>query len=158
MATMSSRCREAVESSQCLARKGMQCVLLSVPSRPRQLKTQITGAGGSPRRSLRRRRLHLAQALARQVPSEALRQHPHPFKGLHTLSHRKARPALSSGLAHGLCLGEPLTFSRSRGRRSGTIWRHVSKHVSLRKEQGKEGQALGSSSREAFRSCRSQES
>ena len=49
-------------------------------------------------------------------------------------SHRKARPAPSSGRARGLSPGGPPTWLRSRGRRLGTTWRRVSKHVFLRKE------------------------
>ena len=158
MVTMSSRCREAVGSSLYPVRKGTQCVHLSVRSKPQQSKTQITGAEDFPRRPLRRRRLRLAQAIRRQAPPEALRQDSRPFKERHPLSHRKARPAPSSGSARGLFLGEPPTLPRSRGRRSGITWRGASRHVSLRKIQGKEDQTLRSSSQEITRSYKSQES
>ena len=72
----------------------MQCVLLSVPSRPRQSKTQITGAGAFPRQSLRRRRHHLARTIKRQAPPGASCQDPCPFKARLPLSHRKALGAL----------------------------------------------------------------
>ena len=72
-------------------------------------------------------------------------------------SHRKARPAPSSGRARGLSPGGSPTSPRSRGRRLGTTWRRVSKHVSLKEEQGKEGQTLRSLAR-PFRSYMSQES
>ena len=81
----------------------MQFVLLSVPSKPRQSKTQIIGAED----------FHLAQTLRRQAPLEALRQDPRPFKGRLPPSHRKAHPAPSSGKARGLSPGGPLTLPRS---------------------------------------------
>ena len=150
---MSSRCQEAVESSRCLVTRGMLCVLWSVLFRPRQSMTQITRAEGFPRQSLRRRRHRLVRTLGRQAP-----QSPWPFQWHLLLSHRKAHPAPSLSKARGLSPGGPSTLLRSQGRRSGTTWRRVSKHVSLRKEQGKEGQTLRSSSARSFRSCRSQES
>ena len=155
---MSSRCQEAVESSQCLVRRGMQCVSLSVLFKPRQSKTQSTGAEDFPRQSLRRRRHHLVRTLGRQALLMALCQDPRPFKGRLLLSHRKARPTPPSSKARGLSPGGPSTLPRSRGRRSGTTWRRATKRVSLRKEQGKEGQTLRSSSARSFGSCRSQES
>ena len=158
MATMSSICQEAVESSQSPARRRMQCVLSSMPSRPQQSKTQITGAGVSPKQSLRRRRHRLVRTIRRKAPPVALCQDPRPFKGHLLLSHRNTRPTPSSGKARGLSPGGPSTLPRSRGRRSGTTWRCASKHVSLGKEQGKEGQTRGSSSARSFRSCRSKES
>ena len=150
---MSSRCPEAAESSRCLVKREMLCVLWSALFKPRQLKTQITGAGGFPRMPLRRRRHRLARPLGRQAP-----QGPRLFRGCLLLSHRKARPAPSSSKARGLSPGGPSTLLRSRGRRSGTTWRRVSEHVSLRKEQSKEGRTLRSSSVRSHRSCRSQES
>ena len=138
MVTMSSRCQEAVESSHCLVKRETRCVLWSVPFKPHQLKTQIIGAEGFPRLSLRRRRHRLVRSLGRKAP-----QDPRPFRGCLLLSHRKARLAPSSSKARGLSPGGPSTLLRSRGRRSGTTWRRVSKHVSLRKEQGKEGKPLG---------------
>ena len=126
--------------------------------KPQQSKTQITGAEDFPRRPLRRRRLRLAQAIRRQAPPKALRQDSRPFRERHPLSHRKAHPMPSSGWARWLFLGEPPTLPRSRGRRSGTALRGASRHVSLRKVQGKEDQTLRSSSQETPRSYRSRES
>ena len=158
MVTMSSRCQEAVESSPYPVKKGMQCAHLSVRSKPQQSKTQITGAGGVPRRPSRRRRPHLARATRRQAPPEVLHQDSRPIRERHTLTHRKACPAPSLGRARGLFLGEPPTLPRSRGRRSGTTWRGASRQVSLRKVQGKVDQTLRSSSQESPRSYRSRES
>ena len=158
MDTMSSRCQEAVESSPYPVKKGTQCAHLSARPKPQKSKTQTIETEDFPRRPLRRRRFRLAQALRRQAPPEVLRQDLRPIRERHPLSHRKARSAPSSARAQGLFLGEPPTLPRSRGRRSGTTWRGASRHVSLRKVQGKEGQTLKSSSQETLRSYRSQES
>ena len=155
---MSSRCQEVVESSPYPVKKGTRCVHLSTRSKPQQSKTQTTGTEDFPRRPLRRRRFRLAQATRRQAPPEVLRQDLRPIRERHPLSHRKAHPAPSSGRARGLFLGEPPTLPRSRGRRSGTTWRGASRHVSLRKVQGKEDQTLRSSSQATLRSYRSRES
>ena len=45
----------------------------------------------------------------------------------------------------------------SRGRRLGTTWRRASRHVSLRRAQGKECPPLKSSSPRPLRSCKTQE-
>ena len=68
------------------------------------------------------------------APQEAGPSGPVPARGNLLPSHRKARPAPSSGRARGLSPGGPPTKLGSRGRRLGTTWRRVSKHVSLKKE------------------------
>src|SRR4051812_32612533 len=141
MATMSSRCQEVAESSLCPVKKRMRCVPWSEPFKPRHWKTRIAEAGGFPRPPPRRRRRHRPdRPLRRRAP-----QGPRLPKGNLLPSHRKAPPAPSSGRARGLSPGGPPTWPRSRGRRLGTTWRRVSKHVSLKKEQGKEGQTSRSS-------------
>ena len=155
---MSSRCQEAVESSPYPVKKGMECVHLSARSKPQQSNTRTTKMEDFPRRPLRRRRFRLAQALRRQAPPEVLRQDSRPIRERRPLTHRKAHPVPSSGRARGLVLGEPPTLPKSRGRRSGTTWRGASRHVSLRKVQGKEDQTLRSSSQETPRSYRNRKS
>ena len=86
-------------------------------------------AGGFPRPPPRRRRHRPARPLRRQAPLG-----PRLPRGNLLPSHRKARPAPSSGRARGLSPGGPPTWLGSRGRRLGTTWRRVSKHVSLKKE------------------------
>ena len=158
MVTMSSRCQEAVESSPYPVKKGTQCARSSVRSKPQQSKTQITGAGGLPRRPSRRRRPHLARATRKQAPPEVLRQDSRPIRERRPLMHRKARPTPSSRRARGLSLGEPPTLPRSRGRRSGTTWRGAFKHASLRKVRVKGDQTLRSSSQGTPKSYKSPES
>src|SRR5690349_22112535 len=53
-------------------------------------------------------------------------------------SDLKARPAPSSDMARGLSSGGPQTLPTSRGRRLATTWRRASRHVTLRRAQGKE--------------------
>ena len=91
----------------------------------------------------------------------AARQEPHqdqrPSQGRLPPSHRKARPAPSSGRARGLSSGGPQTLPTSRGRCLGTTWRRASRHVSLRRTQGKECPPLRSSSPRPLRNCKKQE-
>ena len=154
---MSSRCQEAVESSRCLVRRGMWCVLLSMIFKPQQSMTPTAEMKAlwrpSPRRSS-----HAVQDLRRMASRQGPYQDQRPSQGHLPPSHRKARPAPSSGRAQGLFLGELLTLPRSRGGRSGTTWRGTSRHISFKKVQGKEDQTLRSSSQETPRSYRSRES
>ena len=155
---MSSRCREATESSQSPAKRRMRCALLNVPSKLHQSRTETARVRTLLRQFLRRRRHHLAQGLRRLASPEAPRQDLRPCKGRLPPSHRKARPAPSLGKTQGLSPGGPQTSPRSQGRRSGTTWRRALRHVSLRKAWGKEGPTLRSSSPRPLKSCRNQES
>ena len=157
MVTMSSRCRDAAESSQSPAKRRMRCALSSVPFKMHQLRTQTVRAGTLRRRFLGRRRHHPAQGLRRLTSSEAPLQDLRPCKGRLPPSHRKARPAPSSGKARWLSPGGPQTLPRSRGRRSGTTRRRASRHVSLKKAWGKEGPTPRSSSPRPLRSFKNQE-
>ena len=158
MDTMSSRCQEEVESSPYPCEERDAVCSLEHAFQATTIKDPDPETEDFPRRPLRRRRFRLAQAIRRQVPLEVLHQDLCPLRERHPLSHRKARLAPSSSKAQGLPPGGPPTSLRSRGRRLGTTWRRVSKHVSLKKEKGKEGQTLGSSSARPFRNYRSQES
>ena len=86
----------------------------------------------------------------------APRQDQRPHLGRLPLSHRKARPAPSSGRARGLSSGGPPTLPTSRGRRPGTTWRRASQHVSLRRTPGEERPALRSPSSRPLGSFRKQ--
>ena len=101
--------------------------------------------------------LLLGGGLRRAAPQVAPRQDQRPHLGRLPLSHRKTRPAPSSGRAQGLSSGGPQTLPTSRGRRLGTTWRRVSRHVSLRRTQGKECPPLRSSSPRPHRNCNTQE-
>ena len=120
-------------------------------------KSQITKVPStllrlSPRRKSSCSTKGLRRAASPAAPPQDLRM------GRLPPSHRKARPAPSSSRARGLSSRGPSTLLRLRGRRLGTTWRRVLKHVSLEKEQGKEIQSLKSSSARPFRSYSGQES
>src|SRR3954470_2262227 len=153
MATTSSRCLEAAESSRCPVKRKTRCVPWNELFRPHHWKTRIAEAGGFPRPPPRRRRHRQARHLRRRDPQGLCLP-----RGILPPSHRKARPAPSSGRARGLSPGGPPTWPRSRGRRLGTTRRRASKRVSLKKEQGKEGQTLRSSSTRPFKNYINQES
>ena len=126
----------------------MRCDPSSVPSKPQQSMTPTSRASTLLRPPPRRRSSCAMKGLRQAAPCQDRR----PRLGRLPPSHRKAHPAPYSGRASGLSSGGPQTFPKSRGRRSGTTWRHALQHVSLRKSQGVESPTLRSSSPRPLRS------
>jgi len=129
---------------------------LSAPFKLPQSMTPTARARTLPRPSPRRRSSCAVQDLRRVASRLEPRQDQRPLQGRLPPSHRKARPAPSSGRARGLSSGGPQTLPTSRGRRLGTTWRRASRHVSLRRTQGKECPPLRSSSPRPLRNCKTQ--
>lgn len=133
MATTSSRCREVAESSWYLAKKETRCAPSSAPSKLHQLKTLTAQVRSTLLRPTPRRSSYSALGLRGAAPPAAPLEDPLQRLGHLRPLHRKARVAPSSGWARGLSSRGPRTWPTSRGRRSGTTWRHASRHVSLRR-------------------------
>ena len=123
----------------------MWCAPSSVPSKLQQSTTPTAEV-----RALRRLSPRRSSCAAQDLRRMAMRQEPHqdqrPSQGRLPPSHRKARPAPSSGRARGLSSGGPRTLPTSRGRRLGTTWKRASRHMFLRRAQGRECPPLRSSS------------
>ena len=134
----------------------MRCAPLSAPFK-RQQSTTPTAEVKALRRPSPRRSSRTVQDLRRMASRQEPRQDQRPLQGRLPPLHRKARPAPSSGRARGLSSGGPQTLPTSRGRRSGTTWRRVSRHVSLRRTLCKECPALRSSPPRYLRGFRKQE-
>ena len=156
MVTMSSRCQEAAESSRSHAKKEIRCAPSSAPFKLQQ-STTPTAEMKALRRPSPRRSSCAVQDLRRVATQLEPRQDQRPLQGRLPPSRRKARPAPSSGRARGLSSRGPQTLPTSRGRRLGTTWRRVSRHVSLRRTHGKECAPLRSSSLRPHRNWKTQE-
>ena len=130
---------------------------MSVPFKMQQLTTPTARASALLRPLPRRRSSCAVQDLRRVASQLEPRQDQRPFQGRLPPSHREARPAPSSGRAQGLSSGGPRTWPTSRGRRSGTTWRHALRHVYLRRTPDEERPALRSSSPRPPRSFGKQE-